>query len=170
VNEAATIQFYSGGLGIFAATKKTFIQLDGDDLRMGTNSGNANGNFIVRTNGSDKMTVDTDGNVSIGTKNTAAGYKLHVGGKAICEELKVQLLGSWPDYVFTDHYQLRPLDDLKRFIQQNGHLPEIPKASEIEKNGLLVGDMQRRMMEKIEELTLYVIQLKQEIDALKTNK
>ncbi len=170
MNESATIQFYSGGVGVFAATKKTFMQLDGDDLKVGTNSGNANGNFIVRTNGSDKITVDASGNVSIGTSAIAAGYKLNIAGKAICEELKVQLVGSWPDYVFNDTYKLRTLDELDSFIKQNGHLPEIPRASEIEKNGLMLGDMQKRMMEKIEELTLYTIQLKQEIDALKNNK
>lgn len=170
LNESATIQFYSGGVGIIAASKKTFMQLDGDDMKIGTNSGNTNGNFIIRTNGSDKVFVDGSGNVSIGTATTASGYKLHVAGKAICEELKVQLIADWPDYVFKDSYKLKTIEELKTYIKDNGHLPEIPDAENIKQNGLSVGDMQKRMMEKIEELSLYIIQLKGEIDSLKTQK
>lgn len=162
----AIIQFSAPNIS--APVKKGFIQLsNGDDLRLGTNSGNNTGRVIIRTNGSDRLYVDQLGNVSIATTATAAGYKLHVGGKAICEELKVQTVVNWPDYVFEKNYALRPLHELEDYIRANKHLPEIPAAAEVEKNGMEVGDMQKRMMRKIEELTLYILQLKQEIDLLK---
>ncbi len=85
----------------------------------------------------------------------------------MCEELKVQLRASWPDYVFSPNYRLNDLYELEKFIQSNNHLPNIPAAAEIEKNGLETGEMQRLMMEKIEELTLYIIDLKKELDSLK---
>jgi len=146
-----------------------FIQTSFDNLRIGTNSSNLSGKFVVRVGGSDRMFVDASGNVSIGTTATAAGYIFNVGGKAICEELKVQLKGSWPDYVFEKKYNLMPLDKLETFINTNNHLPNIPKASEVAKEGLEIGEMQRRMMEKIEELTLYIIKLKKEIEDIKLN-
>lgn len=146
-----------------------FIQTSFDNLRIGTNSSNLSGKFVVRVGGSDRLFVDASGNVGIGTVNTAAGYMLNVGGKAICEELKVQLEGSWPDYVFEKKYNLMPLDKLETFINTNKHLPNIPKASEVATEGIEVGEMQRRMMEKIEELTLYIFELKKEIENIKLN-
>ena len=86
----------------------------------------------------------------------------------ICEEVKVKLQSSgWPDYVFSASHNLPSLKDLDKFIQANKHLPNIPSAAEVEKNGLELGDMQKRMMEKIEELTLYIIQQQKELDVLK---
>ena len=107
-------------------------------------------------------------NVMIGSGIPATGYALSVNGKIISQELKVQLNANWPDYVFQQHYQLIPLHDLKKFIAVNKHLPNIPPASEIEKNGLDVGDMQRRIIEKIEELTLYIFQLEEKIKILES--
>ena len=71
------------------------------------------------------------------------------------------------DYVFRNAYELMPLDKLKASIEQDKHLPGIPSAVQIESEGIQVGEMQVRMMEKIEELTLYILQLKAEIDELK---
>lgn len=110
------------------------------------------------------------GNVAIGTivSATAATYKLTVTGKILCEELRVKLQSSgWPDYVFDDSYHLLPINEVEKFIQQNKHLPGIPSAAEIEKEGIAVGDMQKRMMEKIEQLTLYIIEQQKQIDELK---
>jgi len=111
-----------------------------------------------------------DGRVAIGTDAPASGYKLSVFGKAICEEMVVQLKSAWPDYVFKKNYQLRPLDELEQYILKNKHLPGIPVASVIEKDGLQVGNTQKLMMEKIEELTLYIIEMKKEIIQLKESK
>lgn len=111
---------------------------------------------------------DLGGSVCIGTTTPAAGYKLSVNGKLIAEELKVQLKASWPDYVFDDNYELQPLSAVSDFIKQNKHLPGIPSSNEIEEQkGFEVGDMQVKLLQKIEELTLHVIELEKEIEALK---
>lgn len=114
------------------------------------------------------LVVDrNDGDVAIG-ETFASGYKLSVDGKVICEELRVNLTEDWPDYVFKPDYNLLPLDKLESFVDENGHLPNIPSSEEMDDSGLEVGEMQRLMMEKIEELTLYVIQQQKEIDELKS--
>jgi hypothetical protein len=153
-------------IGLASYEDVGFMQTSGENLRIGTNSGNTAGKFVIRTNGGDRVFVDGSGNMSIGIGTPAAGYRLSVNGKAICEELKVQLSGNWPDYVFNEKYKLMPLLQLQQFIEANNHLPNIPKAAQVEANGLEVGEMQRKMMEKIEELTLYVIDLQKQIDKL----
>jgi hypothetical protein len=92
-----------------------------------------------------------------------------VNGTIRSKEVIVET-AAWPDYVFQPRYKLKSIDDVKIFIDKNGHLPNIPSAKEIETNGLPLGELQKKMMEKIEELTLYIIELKGEIDLLKSNK
>jgi hypothetical protein len=110
---------------------------------------------------------EISGNVGIGTTAPAAGYKLSVDGKIIGEELRIQNATNWPDYVFQEDYRLMPLDELQNAIQLNGHLPNIPPADVVEREGIAVGEMQKKMMEKIEELTLYTIAQEQAIRALR---
>lgn len=118
----------------------------------------------------DIISLRGDGRVGIGGFSShATGYKLSVKGKIMCEELRVQLFSAWPDYVFSDNYKLRPIAQLEQFILQNRHLPGIPSAEKLEKDGVDVGDLQKRMMEKIEELTLYIIQQQKQIDDLKAS-
>ncbi len=107
-----------------------------------------------------------DGYVGIGT--TATGTcRLAVDGKIGAREIKVTL-GSFADYVFDKTYKLRSLYDLDKFIQMNKHLPGIPTAKEVEENGgVELGKMNVKLLEKVEELTLYVIQLKKENDGIK---
>ncbi|MGB3468684.1 MAG: hypothetical protein WBA74_25590, partial [Cyclobacteriaceae bacterium] len=69
----------------------------------------------------------------------------------------------WPDYVFTDNYDLKTIEEVSAFIAANGHLPNIPTAEEVEENGLAIGEMNVRLMEKIEELTLYTIEQQEKI-------
>ncbi len=107
------------------------------------------------------------GSVGINTNNTA-GYALAVNGNIRSKEVVVE--SGWADYVFEKEYKLMTLDELKIFIQKNKHLPNIPSAKEVSENGLQVGNMQRMMMEKIEELTLYILELKKEIDQLRSEK
>jgi len=102
-------------------------------------------------------------NVGIGTDNPT--YKLSVNGNIRSKEVVVE--SGWADYVFEKSYSLRPIAELERFISENKHLPNIPTAKEIEEKGLNLGDLQKKMMEKIEELTLYIIQQQKEIDVLK---
>lgn len=131
-----------------------------------------NNEIIARTNGAAGALVlqHDGGTVRIGNVAVPSGYKFAINGKMLCEELRVKLAGNWPDYVFNKNYNLLPLSELKKFIEQNNHLPNIPRASAIEKEGLEVGDMQKKMMEKIEELTLYVIDLQKQIEELKKAK
>ncbi len=100
------------------------------------------------------------------TDRIATGYNLSVAGKIIAEEVKVQLRAAWPDYVFSDNYKLMPLDELEKSIQKNKHLPNIPAAAEVEKDGINLGDMNKKLMEKVEELTLYIIVLNKKNEAL----
>ncbi|MCZ4408167.1 hypothetical protein O3Q51_05075 [Cryomorphaceae bacterium 1068] len=107
------------------------------------------------------------GDLRVGTLSGATGYKLSVNGKAICTEMRVQLTSNWPDYVFDDSYDRLSLDELEDFIQTEKHLPNIPSANEIEtQGGVDLGEMQRLTIEKVEELTLYLLELKESNDAL----
>ncbi len=96
----------------------------------------------------------------------ATGYKLSVRGKIIAEEVKVELYAAWPDYVFGKNYKLMPLNELEESINKNKHLPNIPSAAEVEKDGISLGDMNKRLMEKVEELTLYIIELNKKNEKL----
>ena len=83
--------------------------------------------------------------------------KVRVDGKIIAKEVEVKL-DVWADYVFKKNYKLRTLEEVEKHIQENGHLPNIPSASEVEKNGINIGEMNTKLLEKIEELTLYSIE------------
>ncbi len=113
------------------------------------------------------MRVKRTGEIALG-QSFATGYKLSVDGKIMCEELQVMLEADWPDYVFESDYDLRPLSEVREYIDEHGHLPDVPAASEIEESGVPVGEMQRILLQKIEELTLYVIELSEENEELKS--
>ncbi|QKJ31063.1 hypothetical protein HQ865_15305 [Mucilaginibacter mali] len=102
------------------------------------------------------IALDNSGNVGIGTTNPQ-GYKLAVKGSLIAEEIKVKLSSSWPDYVFKPSYKLPTLAEVKTYIDKNQHLPDVPSADDVAKNGLDVGEMNKLLMKKVEELTLYLI-------------
>jgi len=98
----------------------------------------------------------------------ATGYKVSIDGKVICEELKVQLNTSWPDYVFNEGYLLPSLECLETLVRNNKHLPGIPSASDVKaQQGIELGDMQKRLLEKIEEVYLYLFQINKENKLLK---
>jgi len=97
-----------------------------------------------------------NGNVGIGT--TIPDQKLTVKGKIHAEEVIVDLNVPVADYVFKPTYKLMPLPEVEQFVKTNSHLPEIPSATEITKNGLSMGEMQNKLLQKVEELTLYAIQ------------
>jgi hypothetical protein len=108
----------------------------------------------------------TQGNVSIGTDMFLEEYKLAVDGKIICEELTVKLSEDWPDYVFESDYNLMSFKDLKSYIEKNKHLPEIPAAKEIKENGISVGEINAKLLQKIEELTLYILELESRVSEI----
>ena len=109
------------------------------------------------------------GNMRIGNVNTPVGYKLYVEQGILTEKVKVAVASSpaWADYVFATDYKLKPLSEVEAFIIENKHLPNVPSAAELVKEGLDLGKMQATQMEKIEELTLYMIEMKKEIETLK---
>lgn len=151
-----------------AGVLKGVLRLGGDDIVLGSPASNDLGRLIVRLNGGDRLMVHPDGKITIGTATAANGYLLSVNGKAICTELKVQLQANWPDYVFKEDYPLKSLDELRKYVNSNNHLPGMPAARQVEQHGMEVGEMQRKMMEKLEELTLYVLQLEEKIRKIDT--
>ncbi len=136
---------------------------DGDFVYVGEQD--ADDRLVLRASSFDFRT----GNVFIGATDftKGAGYKLRVNGKIIAEEVRVQLVGAWPDYVFADDYKKLTIPQLEDFIKVNKHLPNVPTASDIEKDGQLLGELQKKMMEKIEEMSLYIIEQHKEIELLK---
>jgi hypothetical protein len=109
------------------------------------------------------------GSLLIGkTTQTNTTYKLDVEGPIRADEIVVNTSGA--DFVFDSTYNLRSLPELETFIKQNKHLPEIATAKEMQENGVSAGEMQTKLLQKVEELTLYVIELKKENEILKSEK
>lgn len=127
----------------------------------------ANGQLSLYRIGSNPFILHTDGNFSMGGYVAESGYRLTVYGKILCTDVTALPYEDWPDYVFGKDYRLRPLSEVKKFIEQNSHLPGIPSASQIKKEGIQLGDMSSRLMEKVEELTLYILQQQEQIDEMK---
>eukprot|EP01133_Synstelium_polycarpum_P016615 gene16615-19735_t len=111
--------------------------------------------------------LSLSGNIALGTSDVK-GYKLAVNGKVRAQEIKVET-ANWPDYVFAKDYQLPSLKETEKHIQDNGHLPGIPSASEVKNNGVDLGEMNAKLLQKIEELTLHLIDMEKKNDAL-TNR
>lgn len=111
------------------------------------------------------------GAVAIGTDDfNTEGYKLYVNGKLLTEEVMIAQKGSvsWPDYVFHKDYELRSLEELEAFIKANKHLPNIPSAQKVTAQGSVgMGEMNKKLLEKVEELTLYLIQQNKQIQEMK---
>jgi hypothetical protein len=105
-----------------------------------------------------------NGNVGIGTLDTK-GYKLAVAGNFIAEKIKVKQVSNWPDFVFHENYPLRTLEETEAFIKTHQHLPEIPSATEIKENGQDVGEMNAKLLQKVEEMTLHLIELQKQLKA-----
>ncbi len=120
--------------------------------------------------GTEAMRINASGNVAIGTTftNNPNNYKLAVNGTIGAKAVKVEITSTtWADYVFEKNYKIMSLKDVETYITTNKHLPEIPSANEIEKSGLDLGELMKLQMKKIEELTLYMIEMKKENEELK---
>jgi hypothetical protein len=109
------------------------------------------------------------GNIGIGTTDTK-GYKLAVNGNIIATAVRVKPFGNWPDYVFESDYNLRSIEDVDKFIKLNKHLPGIPSASEMATKDLDIAEMNALLLQKTEELMLYIIELKKEVQELKNKQ
>lgn len=118
--------------------------------------------------------IKNDGKVSIGLDPTLSttfngDYKLYVGQGILTEKLKVALKNTadWADYVFDKDYQLMPLSEVEQFVKEHHHLPGVPSAEEVKESGIDVATMDAKLLEKIEELTLHVIELEKKCNELK---
>lgn len=140
------------------STAGTRIGVYGTASGAATSEGNWGGYFPTKTYTSE---------IRVGTTGGATGFIACIGGKLIAEEVRVELEATWPDYVFAEGYNLMPLDQLKKEINQHKHLPGIPSAAQIEEQGGVdLGAIQTKLLEKVEELTLYILQLKEQNDKL----
>jgi hypothetical protein len=123
--------------------------------------------FHTGASSTERMKIWPSGSVSIGTcASDPTLYKLVVEGKVGAREVQVTASG-WPDYVFSPDYKLPSLSALDIFVRENKHLPEIPTAAEVEKNGIALGELNALLLKKVEELTLYLIDQQKQIDELK---
>jgi hypothetical protein len=119
-------------------------------------------------NNTERMRIDRNGAVCIGTTDPH-NYKLSVNGSIGTKEVNVTA-GPWPDYVFDNHHNLLSLPEIEKYIQANQRLPEVPSASEVEKNGVNLGEMNVLLLKKIEELTLYIIDQEKRIKELESRR
>ncbi len=108
--------------------------------------------------------------IGVKTDKLPVGCALAVNGTIYATEIKVKNYNTttgWPDYVFKPNYDLKTLNEVDHYIKKNGHLPEMPSAKQINEEGVSIGEMQAKLLQKIEELTLYMIEMKKENEVLK---
>ncbi|OEK01977.1 hypothetical protein BFP97_10805 [Roseivirga sp. 4D4] len=153
--------YYSAGSFTARSNYSSGIVQNNGYIHLFSNSGLASGNTFTPEF---RMTVSNNGNIGVGT--TTPGEKLEVNGNALIDgelyskKVKVSVNpGNWPDYVFASSYELRALSELEAFIKTNHHLPEVPSTEQVEKEGLDLGNMDAALLKKVEELTLYVLEL-----------
>ncbi|MCL6220751.1 hypothetical protein [Zunongwangia pacifica] len=168
-------------LGDFSITGNTFYRMprrtsngiyffrDGAASATGTNSWGLEfkddidtGNHLLslKTSGKLRLTVIPNGNVGIGI--TSPDSKLAVNGNIHTKEIKVDI-DDWPDFVFKENYQLPTLKEVQQYIKKHGHLKNIPSAYDVEENGVFLGQMNAKFLQKIEELTLYTIEQEEQL-------
>lgn len=120
----------------------------------------------IHTNGSERMVITAQGKVGIGTEppgGAIAGYRLYVEDGIATRDVLVKT-GAWPDHVLSEGYSLMPLSELRAFVRRHSHLPGIPSAREVEeKGGVELGDLQRRLLEVVEQQALYILQLEERL-------
>lgn len=146
-----------GGLGVAAG---------------GVISLNAYNNLTFQTDGgngySEHMRINSEGKVGIGTTNFSGDHKLRVEGSIGAREIKVEGTG-WSDFVFENDYELKTLDEVEKYISKSGHLPEIPSEADVIENGINLGEMNAKLLQKIEELTLYLIEQNKNLEQANSN-
>jgi hypothetical protein len=164
VNGSTTI---AGNLTTSGTSTTTGAATVGGAFSAGTTNVNP-ATVVMTANGSATVT----GTLQIGAKKpnyeaADANWKLAVDGKAYCHTLKVVAPQYWADFVFEKNYKLKSLSEVKKYINDNNHLPDVPSEKEVLNKGYDINEMDATLLRKIEELTLYVIQLEQQMNEMK---
>ncbi len=146
-------------------TKSALLVAQGSDVEALIFGTRSNSPIVIGTSDIERMRITTDGNIGIGTDDPKS--KLAVNGVIRSTEINVMADITVPDYVFEPEYELPGLEKVRDFVNTHKHLPEIPNAAQIEKEGIDLGEMNMRLLKKIEELTLYQIQLMDEVKTLR---
>ncbi|WP_254097187.1 tail fiber protein [Aquimarina sp. Aq107] len=156
--------FYGPRIEEVNGNEPTIEQLISTNINDNTNGNDISGVWLKNNN---NIYYNKQGNVGIGTTNPDA--KLTVKGNIHTQEVKVDLNGAVaPDYVFLEDYDLKTINEVEAYIQDQGHLPNIPSAAEMEQNGIELKQMNLNLLEKIEELTLYTIAQEKRIKELES--
>ena len=142
------IYFFRDGAASATGTNSFGLEIN-DDIDTGNHL------LSLKTAGKLRLTIISNGNVGIGT--TEPDAKLAVNGNIHAQEVKVDMDG-WPDFVFEENHQLPNLEEVQQYIKEHGHLENIPSANDVEENGISLGQMNARLLQKIEELTVYTIE------------
>ena len=132
---------------------------------MNAANGNPKGGFDFADHLGNSVMRIINNAVGIGTINPGS-FKLAVEGRIGAREVRVTNANPWPDYVFKPEYELLPLKQVETYIQQNGHLPNVPTEKEIHKDGYDLSKMDAILLKKIEELTLHMIELNKKVEEL----
>ncbi|KAA1245339.1 hypothetical protein [Aquimarina sp. RZ0] len=167
--------FHDGGHKVigFLYSPSGGVDLDDSKFSAEIRFNPVNGNFRLGTANSlstipvTHLNIDKNGKIGIGTMDTK-GFKLGVKGKIAAEEVKISLHSEWSDFVFYDNYKLPTLQEVESYIKEKGHLKDIPSEKEVEENGIFLGEMDARLLQKIEELTLYTIEQEKRIKELES--
>jgi hypothetical protein len=151
---------FAGNTSIGAANGNKLIYLynNGTAIKLDAYDYGANAALPITIGGNGGNILLSGGSVGIGTPTPNAAYKLDVVGKIRAQEVIINLNAPAADFVFDNNYKLRSLNEVETFVKENKHLPEIPSAKETEQNGVSIGDMQNKLLQKVEELTLYTIE------------
>jgi hypothetical protein len=157
------LQIFNGNTG------EIFIGNAGSSVYIGGHPRNSQTQFTVNGNTYVGGNSRISGTLSIGNVSQPAGYQLYVAQGILTEKVKVAVQGStnWSDFVFNKDYKLNTLPEVEAYINKNKHLPEIPSAVEVVKDGIDLAQIDAKLLQKIEELTLYVIDLNKSVETLK---
>ncbi len=153
----------SRGIKINATNNTSFLNIThrSDWSYFAFNQDISSTNFFLRGNGTD---VQIANRLQIGTTNIDPTFKLAVNGHIRAKEIKVET--GWSDFVFEETYDLPSLEQVEAQIKEKGHLKDIPSAAEVAENGIYLGEMDAKLLQKIEELTLYIIEQNKRLDQL----
>lgn len=146
-------------------SSNTFIQLRDQGHRISVNKDGVMQLNCKNDNENAPMMINGIVGINVANVNKLKpGYSLYVDGNVMAEKVSIKSYSQWPDFVFGQDYRLMPLGELKQYVSENSHLPEVPTEAEVSESGIDVAEMQGILLKKIEELTLYTIQLQEQIE------